>query len=94
LFRLSFWYRLGNGIDLYYRFIEGVANLRDNGFAEGAFWRLFEPAEEAKIVKVPVLAGNSLTDFGNAFEADDAAVGGVFLPCSDFVEGVLKNLTL
>jgi hypothetical protein len=78
--RLSFWFGLGNGVGLCDWFIEGVANLRYNGLAEGAFWRLFEPAEKAKIVKVPVLTGNSLTDFGNIFEADDAAVSGVLLP--------------
>lgn len=71
-----------------------MANLRDNGLAEGAFWRLFEPTEEAKIVKVPVLTGNSLANLGDAFEADDATVGDVLLPCSYFVEGALKYLTL
>jgi hypothetical protein len=50
---------------------------------------LLQPAEKAEIIKVSVLTRNSLTGFRNAFEADDAAVGGVFLPGRYFVEGAL-----
>jgi hypothetical protein len=91
---LSFRDRFGNDVCLCDRFIQGVANLRDNGFAERTFRRLFEPTEQADVVKVSVVTRDGFADFGDALKADDAAVSGVFLPGSDFVEGTLKNLTL
>jgi hypothetical protein len=94
LLLLRFWGRFWNDIGLCDRFIQGVANLRDNGFAEGTFRRLFKPAEQADIVKVSVMTRDGFADFGDALETDDAAVGDVFLPSRDFVEGALKDLAL
>jgi hypothetical protein len=94
LLLLRFRSRSGNDVGLCDRLIQSVANLRDNSFTEGTFRGLFKPAEETNIVKVSVMARDGLADFGDALEADDAAVGEVFLPGRDFVEGALKDLAL
>lgn len=71
-----------------------MANLRDGCLAERAFRRLLEPAEEAQVVKVSVLARDYLAGLGDALKADDAAFDGIFLSGRYLFERALEDLAL